>query len=511
MSMRTAALAACLAAAVLAGCGSSDPQRAKLASGGTYTEALGADPGNLHPLQTQQIAANEVLAFAYDTLINIDEKGNVVPQLAERWDVSPRQVTYTLRAGITCADGTPLRASDVAANYTWAKDPKHQSPVIGSNLPSADFTVKADDAARTVTITVPQAYGFLVPASGLVPIVCPGGLKDPKSLAHATDGTGPFVLDEVVADDHLTFTVRKGYRWGPSGATTDAPGVPGKVVFKIVKDESTAANLLLSGQLNAAYVTGPDRARLEGHGFQESTQPAGPQELWFNQRDGRPTADPAVRRAIVQALDLDQLTKVVTQGVGSRATSLTVLEPRPCRTETAGGALPAHDAEAAKAALGGKPLSLTLIYPGGGGPTAAAMELAAEMLEPAGVKLKLRGLGATAYQEALFEGASWDLAWLSVGIAYPNELSGFVTEPASPAGQNFGAVENADYTRLSAAALKVPGEEGCALWAQADTALLESLDVVPVATDAVLGYVRAARIREGIFGTEPTSIRLLAG
>jgi peptide/nickel transport system substrate-binding protein len=139
------------------------------------------------------------------------------------------------------------------------------------------------------------------------------------------------------------------------------------------------------------------------------------------------------------------------------------------------------------------------------------MELMADQLEPHGVKLTLRGLGATAYQKALFEGGSWDLAWLSVGLAYPNEMTAFVTGPPSPAGQNFAAVRNAEYTRLAGEALKTPGEAGCELWAQADRALLENLDVVPVATDAVLGYARHARIQEGIFGTEPTSIRLLAG
>jgi peptide/nickel transport system substrate-binding protein len=501
----------CILALAVVGCGSSNGEAAKFARGGTYTEPLGSDPGNLHPLQAQQIETNEVVSFAYDTLVNIDPDGNVVPQLAERWKVGPRRVVYTLRDDVTCGDGTRLRARDVAANYEWIKDPKHQSSMIGSRLPSADFTVAFDDAARTVTITVPQAYGFLVPSSGLMPIVCPDGLRNPKRLAGETDGTGPFQLTEAVADDHLTFTARKDYRWGPGGASTAEPGFPSKVVFRIVKDESTAANLLLAGELSSAFVTGPDRARLEGHGFQESSAPGGPQDMWFNQRAGRPTADPEVRRALVAALDLDQLTKVVTQGVGARATSLTVLNPRPCRGDTVAGSLPGFDVDAARSALGGKRLSLTVIYPGGGGPVAAGMELVAESWKALGVDVKLRGLSATAFQQALFEGASWDVAYLSVGLSYPNELTAFVTGPPSPEGQNFAAVENADYARLAARALSIPGKAACEVWAQADKALLRDLDVVPVATDAVLGYMRHARISEGVFGTEPTSIRLLAG
>jgi peptide/nickel transport system substrate-binding protein len=106
MRTRTAAL---LVALAMAGCGS-DAKPVKFAGGGTYSEPLLTDPGNLNPLIAQQNTTNEVVSFAYDTLINIDPHGRVVPQLAERWTVSPKRVTYTLRDGVTCADGTPLTA-----------------------------------------------------------------------------------------------------------------------------------------------------------------------------------------------------------------------------------------------------------------------------------------------------------------------------------------------------------------------------------------------------------------
>jgi hypothetical protein len=52
--------------------------------GPTYVAALDADPGNLHPLRTVRPTANPVLTFVYDTLININEDGTVVSQLAPR-------------------------------------------------------------------------------------------------------------------------------------------------------------------------------------------------------------------------------------------------------------------------------------------------------------------------------------------------------------------------------------------------------------------------------------------
>jgi peptide/nickel transport system substrate-binding protein len=495
-------------------------------TGGTFTTPLGSDPGNLNPLQAVQISTNAVVPFLYDTLINIDESGKVVSQLAEKWETTPTSATFTLRKDVTCSDGTTLTATHVAANYAYIKNPKNNSSAIGDKLPSADFTVKADDAAGTVTITVPQPYGFLLVGSGTVPIVCPKGLADPKLLARGADGTGPYTLTENVPDDHLTFAVRQDYKWGPGGATTAEPGIPAKVVVKIVQNETTAANLMLAGQLTETGAAGADRKRLEGRGYHTSTTLSGPTELWFNQRSGRPGSDPAVRRALTTALDLDQLTKVLTQGNGVRATSLTVLEPRPCRAETVPGALPGHDLAAARTALdqagwtaggdgvrakGGQRLALTLIYPTGETATDAGMELLRQQLRDLGVDVRLKGSSTNAFTETLFQGTGWDAAFLVVSVAYPTSFMPFVTGVPSPEGQNFAAVSNADYTRLATEALRTPGDPGCELWAQAEQALFRDVDVVPVANDRAITFVNKARYSQGLLGHEPTTIRLLAG
>ncbi len=84
----------------------------------------------------------------------------------------------------------------------------------------------------------------------------------------------------------------------------------------MVTNETTAANLLLTGGLNIATVTGPDRARLQkAKLFKRSSSPS-PESIWFNENKGHPTANAAVRKGIVQALQLGQLGKVFTSGDG---------------------------------------------------------------------------------------------------------------------------------------------------------------------------------------------------
>ena len=88
--MKAASLLATLVLApvLVAGCTSSktpEGSKVKYADGGTFTTVVVTDPGSLDPLVTSDLVANQFIGFTYDTLINLDSKGNVIPQLATSW------------------------------------------------------------------------------------------------------------------------------------------------------------------------------------------------------------------------------------------------------------------------------------------------------------------------------------------------------------------------------------------------------------------------------------------
>jgi CubicO group peptidase (beta-lactamase class C family)/ABC-type transport system substrate-binding protein len=510
-----------------AACGSTGGggERTDLADSATYVTAIDADPGNLHPLKTVRQTTNTVVTFAYDTLINIDPDGTVVSQLAKDWGVSDRSVTFTLNDGVTCSDGTELTAEAVADNFTWIKDPSNGSSVIGSGLPSTDYTVDYDNAAGTVTITMGAPYGFLLEGAGLVRIVCPQGLADPDSLAHATDGTGPYVLTDYAADDHVTLSVRDDYTWGPNGATTDVPGVPDQVEFRVVQNATTAVNLFLSGELSDVTPNSSDRARLEGRDAFTLETEQGPSEFFFNERDGFPTSDPDVRQALTMAMDREALMTAVTEGKGTAADGLAVIAPRPCPEDTVSGHLPDFDPEAAGDLLDqagwtmgsdgvrakdGEDLTVTLAYPTGEPATEAAMELVRGWWEDIGVSVEPKGQNQNAFLETLFGGSDWDASFLNVQLAYPSDFVAFASGPAPPDGQNFAAITNPTYDRLSTEAAATPTEGGgCDKWAAAEQALFEAADVVPISNNVTVTYADKVEFSPGIWTlVEPTSIRM---
>ena len=103
------------------------------------------------------------------------------------------------------------------------------------------------------------------------------------------------MLEEAVANDHYTFSARDDYTWGPDGATSELPGFPSEVVVRIVENESTAANLLLSGEVNIAMIAGADRQRVESEGYFVIENSVHRRRVLL-QPDGRP-ADRRRRRA----------------------------------------------------------------------------------------------------------------------------------------------------------------------------------------------------------------------
>ncbi len=477
-------------------------------NGGTFTFVLGTDPGNLDPHFTSLASTMQVDRFLYDSLINIDAKGEAVAGLAEKWEATTTEATFTLRENVTCADGTALTATQVAANVNFVGDPENASSRLGVYVPPG-ATATADDTARTVTVTSPTPDAFLARNVGSFHIVCATGMADRSILKQGADGTGMFTVTEAVGGDHYTLTRREEYAWGPGEWHANQAGLPDTVVIKIVANETTMANLLISGGANAAPFVGPEQQRLAGQRLFQRDVQAIVGELWFNQRPGLPGADEKIRRALVQGADLDELAQVVTSGNGKRATGLVPPGMGPCDGDTT-GALPAHDADAAKQVLGTATPEITLFYPTTIGPT---MQAGAELLQKVwgelGVEVPLKG-GTDAEMGQLVGGElRWDAAIVPLNVSLPSQTVPFVSGPAAPKGTNFAAIDNPDYTAKAGEAATIVGSDGCGAWAEAEKALFERADVVPFANANRPVFGKGAEFELTQGSVAPSSIRMV--
>jgi peptide/nickel transport system substrate-binding protein len=513
-----------LALSACGGPSTSSGGAARNATHGTFTMAVPLDPGAFDPYRGK-INNIGYIPLAYDSLVNLRPDGTVVSGLADKWTEDARSGTFTLKPGITCSDGTALTARQVADDINFLSDPANQSPLSGVLTPTVPFSATGDDASRTVKVVLKRPFGFLLRSIGLAPVMCANGLKNPKALSTASSGTGPFVLTKVVPGQTYTFTVRKGYTWGPGGATTNAPGTPATVVLKVISNQTTAANLLLGGELNMAQIGGADQERLNARHLGTAAYHSG-LALYFNHIGGRPTADQQVRQALIQALDRTQLVKISSGGNGEPATKLLALEPRTCPGDTVNGQLATYDVAAAAALLdragwvkgsggvrgkNGRPLTIDLHYGSDFDPLdKPTAEFVAQQWKAVGIKVTLSGDDAAKAVNVMNKTSNWDAYAQEYGFFLPTQLVPYASGTTPPNGINVAGIDNPTYDQLVAKAAAMTPPAACTLWNQAEQALIRQSDIMPISFRPTTFYLQHAQAQVAAFYYPiPTSIRVL--
>jgi peptide/nickel transport system substrate-binding protein len=516
------AAGAALVAATASACSASPDQGStdtpQYANGGTFTLAVAGDPGTLNPLNNTATTANWLFRFLYQPLVSRAADGSVAPGLATKWDFDGTKAVFTIDPAATCSDGSKITPSVIAKDFAWVKDPANTSTVIGATLPNRDFTYSADDAAGTLTLAAP--FSNLLPSLSFMHIVCGSGADNPKGLTTSSSGSGPFVLKTATVNSEYVMTKRAGF------PGNDKPGVPDEVVMKIVDNESTSANLLLSGAINAAVVNGQDRSRLSASGTKEKTYVSGGVVVSYNETTGRVTADKAVRVALTQALQRGDVAKAVTQGLLPDAgTSVSAAQPQICDDISAAGSIPKYDPTAAVATLtsagwtkgsdgtmtkNGTPLAFGLGYSTATPGAAAAAELMADAFTKIGAKVTISPYAQADYTQRVFSTGDYDVMLQQFSNPFPSTLTGLLAGPFPPNGTNAGHVQNATYSAaITAARVATTQSEACAKWTEASKALFESADMIPIAKWPTNWVVRGAEM--DALGGRPIaeSVRLL--
>jgi peptide/nickel transport system substrate-binding protein len=172
-------------------------------SSGRLVAAIAGEPDQLDPNKTSAYFSFEVLENVFDTLVEPDADLQMRPALAESWQVSPDQLTWTfhLRRGITFHDGSPLTGEDVV--YTYRR-------IIDEELSNADklsavTDVRAPDPS-TVVIRLKQPTPNLLTNLGGFKGMAIVQRKNVESGQIATHpiGTGPFAFESQKSGDSIT-------------------------------------------------------------------------------------------------------------------------------------------------------------------------------------------------------------------------------------------------------------------------------------------------------------------
>ena len=175
--------------------------------GGIYREAILGQVKSINPLFADNSATEDVNSLVFSGLTKVNGNREIVPDLAEKWEISADRKTYTftLRKNAKWQDGIALTASDVAFTIGLAQNPDTRSP-FASNWNGVTYEV-IDNS--TIKFSLPSSYGnFLTNTTlGILPKhklenVKPSNLRS-NEFNQRPVGSGPYKLDLLEVDSSV--------------------------------------------------------------------------------------------------------------------------------------------------------------------------------------------------------------------------------------------------------------------------------------------------------------------
>ncbi len=303
---------------------------APAASGGTLTIGLPVEPETLDPGDAVYVQEQFILMNLFDSLLSISPDGELHPGLATAWEPNAdySEFTFTLRQDVTFHDGTPFTAEAVKASFDHINSEAVLESGGKSLLQDHAYveTVVVDD--YTVTVKFGASYPlFLRDASRQwLSISSPVALEaSGADYGRNPVGTGPFKFVQWDAQSQIVLERNPDYNWGPEFAAHQGPANLEQVVFRILPEAATRLTAFETGEvLIASEPPALDAIALANSGaaaIQTFAQPGVPAILMINATKA-PTDNVNVRKAMILAVNQEELAQTAFQELGLPATSV---------------------------------------------------------------------------------------------------------------------------------------------------------------------------------------------
>jgi peptide/nickel transport system substrate-binding protein len=301
------------------------------AAGKTFRWSFQGDVLSLDPQDRRDTFSRDFVGNIMEPLIKFNEKLEIEPALAERWEVlEPTRWRFHLRRNVKFSNGNPFNADDVI--FTFNRGAAPVSPFRGI-LRAVKELAKVDDFTVDFILNTPYPIldrdlsnmhiydqEWVEEHNAAAPVELVQGKAKPSYLATHILGTGPFVLKSYEPDAKIVLEPNPLWWDKPKHNLTE-------VVFTPIKSGATRVAALLSGQVDMVFPVPPqDVARIErSPGFQVLQGPElrtvfigmdqGRDELLESNVKGKnPFKDIRVRRAIAMAIDVEAIRQKVMGG-----------------------------------------------------------------------------------------------------------------------------------------------------------------------------------------------------
>ncbi len=291
-----------------------EPAAAPSKYGGTLRHAFFA-PTNLDPAFLSTVADDEIARQWADFLVFIgeDNRPDQARSLAESWEASADGLTWTfkVRQGVQFHDGKALTANDVKFTFDRLRDPEVGAATVELYKNITDVQAP-DDATVVFTLAKPNP-DFLLDLGDYHAAVVDRATEDFKTQFN---GTGPFMIDQYLPEDRLTFKRNPNY-WMKDADGNQLPYLDG-MEFIFMGDPSAQVEALRGGQVDyLIYLPSEFVKTLEEDPNVEVYQkPSNTSFILRMRSDKEPASDVRVRQALKAATDRKAILDAAFEGLG---------------------------------------------------------------------------------------------------------------------------------------------------------------------------------------------------
>lgn len=288
--------------------------------GGAFTEGIIGTPRFINPLLAASDADRDLTALVYAGLLRATPEGELVPDLAERYEISEdsRSYTFWIKQNAVFHDGAPVTADDVIFTIQKAQDPLIKS-VKRANW---EGVIAEKINEREVRLTSKQPYApFLENATiGILPKHLWKNIDAESFQFNPLNGTpvgaGPY---RIVRVDENASRVPTAVTLAPFEKYTIGAPYIAQIMLRFYGNETTLLDAFSKGEIESMGGISPSEARtLQEKGVSARKTPL-PRVfgVFFNQNQSKVLSDKAVRQALEKAIDKEKLVQHVLGGYGT--------------------------------------------------------------------------------------------------------------------------------------------------------------------------------------------------
>lgn len=278
----------------------------------TLTYATGdAEPTCLDPHVGGNYPQALIASQFIESLVSRNTEGDIVPWLATEWSVSDDGLTwdFMLDENATFTDGTPVDAEAVKVNIEHLQDPETASSTGYLAVQQIEEVEVVKPTHARFHLSRPDAALLESLAQIWVGIQSPAGIeRGQEENCLAPIGSGPFIVDEWVKQDHISLSRNADYATPPGDSDLPPADAVESVTWRFIPDATARFAALESGQVDVIDNPLPEQIvqaeAADELAHLDAPRPGASNRIELNSGQ-RPFDDLRVREAFISAVDID--------------------------------------------------------------------------------------------------------------------------------------------------------------------------------------------------------------